>query len=142
MNVLELDYDKILQDAYEKHKHLIICFDFDNTVYDFHNKGINYSAIVNLLQECDRLGFSLICNTSNGGDRLTFIKIYIKEVLKLIGIKHKILINETTTYDKSISSTKYTKPYANIYLDDKGGLVESYNRLNNLITKIKNNENK
>ena len=34
----------------------------------------------------------------------------------------------------------FTKPYANIYLDDKAGLLESYTRLNKLVTKIENEQ--
>lgn len=137
LNVLEVNYYQILEETYIKHGNLIICFDFDNTVYDYHKLGIDFSPMIELLKDCDELGLHLICNTSNGGERLTFIKFYIREVL---GIKQKVLINKTTEFDKSKPTEFYTKPYANIYLDDKGGLKEAYERLSKLINKIKNNK--
>jgi len=133
-DVLLVDYDKILWDAYESHGSLIVCFDFDNTVYDYHKVGIDFTSVINLLCECDKLGFQLICHTSNGGDRLIFIKYYLKEVL---GLNSKIIINGTTEYDKAVPTTFHTKPYANIYLDDKGGLREACVRLDRIVSLIK-----
>lgn len=140
MNVLKVNQYKILEDAYKKHGNIIVCFDFDNTVYDFHQKGIDFTPVRELLKECDELGFQLICHTSNGGPRLTFIRFYLNEVVGIHGIEHNLLINRTTKYDSSEATEFHTKPYANIYLDDKGGLVETYKRLRKLVTKIKNKE--
>jgi hypothetical protein len=145
MNVLDIDYCKLLNDTYEKHQKLIVAFDFDNTVFDYHKQGIDYSPIVNLLKDCDALGFPLICLTSNTGDRLIFIKHYLEEVLGIRGIK-SLSVNDQYLGSDSIESnniciysptTNFTKPYFNILLDDKAGLKESYERLNKLILNIK-----
>lgn len=135
MDVLKVNYDKILKDAYDEHGSLIVAFDFDNTVFDFHKKGLDFSRIVNLLIDCERLGFKLICFTSNEGDRLTFIKYYIREVLQ---IDTQVAMN--ADWDFKSGNPKHAtviKPYANIYLDDKAGLNESYTRLKNLVDSIK-----
>jgi len=134
MNVLKINYDKILEDAYNEHGDIIVAFDFDNTVYDFHKKGVNYTPIIKLLQECKKLGFKLICFTANQGERVTFIKLYIQEVLGLsdVRINHNIVPGHNNSL----------KPYANIYLDDKAGLNESYYRLNKLVIKIKKSQKK
>jgi len=49
-----------LLEQYERHKNLIVAFDFDDTIYDYHKKGHTYPKVVGLLQECARLGFTLI----------------------------------------------------------------------------------
>lgn len=143
MNVLEIDYDKILEDAYLKHKSLIVAFDFDNTVFDYHKKSVDYSLIIDLIKECDRLKFPLLCLTSNTGNRLKFIEYYLKEVLEILGI-HSLDINNQYRNGKYplyiIDPESFTKPYFNILLDDKAGLVESYNRLRKLVDKINNKE--
>jgi predicted mannosyl-3-phosphoglycerate phosphatase (HAD superfamily) len=138
MDALDVDYDLILEQAYIDHSQIIIAFDFDNTVFDYHNVGLDCSKIINILKECHDYEFPLICFTSNSGDKIHFIKGF----LNAIGIT-KVLINDQHNFISSyIDSpiTHFTKPYANIYLDDKSGLKDSYNRLNKLITKIKNKQ--
>lgn len=133
MNVLDINYYQTLENVYKKYLNVIVAFDFDNTVFDYHKKGIDFSPVINLLQKCNKLNFKLICFTSNYGDRLKFIEYYIKEVLNLKGV----IINKA---EGRSSISPGEKPYANIYLDDKAGLKESYKRLNKLITKIENKE--
>jgi len=131
VSVLEQDQVSILKKVYEEHRRIIVAFDFDNTVFDYHNVGLDCSPIVDILHECQSLGFPLICFTSNVGDRLVFIKHYLKEVLRF---KKSIVINgDVIALHVSSKVSNYTKPYANIYLDDKAGLKESYNNLKEII---------
>ena len=53
-----------LVNEYEKYGKLVIGFDFDNTIFDVHNTGANYSELINILQDCKRLGFILCLFTA------------------------------------------------------------------------------
>ena len=128
MNVLEFDFYNRLKQDYLVHKNLFVAFDYDNTVFDFHNQGINYDEIIEILRICKSLGFTLILFTGNEGEKLEVIK----QDLKNREIPFD-LINENPLM-------KTRKPYYNILLDDRAGLKESYNNLKRLIDDIRNKE--
>jgi hypothetical protein len=128
MNVLEFDFYNRLKQDYLVHKSLFVAFDYDNTVFDFHNQGINYDEIIEILRICKSLGFTLILFTGNEGEKLEVIK----QDLKNREIPFD-LINENPLM-------KTRKPYYNILLDDRAGLKESYNNLKRLIDEIRNKE--
>ena len=147
-SVLNVDYYQILEDAYKEHGNVIVAFDFDNTVFDYHNKGLDFSQVIELLKECENLEFPLICLTSNTGKRVDFIDHYIKEVLGINSTAYKGVnvqaVKEEERTDFFIpyagcSSDKYTKPYFNILLDDKAGLGDAYRTLRKLVNNIKIN---
>lgn len=50
-----------LKGEYDKYGKLIVAF--DNTIYDFHNNGGDYSEVIELLKECIKLEFDLILFT-------------------------------------------------------------------------------
>ena len=52
-----------LLDEYQKYKTLVVAFDFDDTVYDFHKKGRLYSDVINLLRALKEINCYLICWT-------------------------------------------------------------------------------
>lgn len=117
---------KRLINDYEKHKNLIVAFDFDNTIYDYHNEGGNYNEVIELLQECSQLGLTMVLFTANEDeDKLTFCKSFCKDN----GIRVDY-INESP-----VMSTR--KPYYNILLDDRAGLEEAYFTLKTLVEYIK-----
>lgn len=117
--------DRLYED-YKKHKKLIVAFDFDNTIFDYHNNGGNYSCVIDILKECSSLGFTMILFTSNEDkDRLNWMERYCNH----FGINVHF-INEC-----SLNDTR--KPYYNILLDDRAGLKEAYNILCDVITRIK-----
>lgn len=128
MDVFELDYYERLKQDYLKHGSLFVAFDYDNTVFDYHNQGVNYDKIINLLQVCKALGFTMILFTGNEGDQLSRIK--------------KDLQNRNIPYDlineNPLMNTR--KPYYNILLDDRAGLTEAYNNLKRLTDEIRNKE--
>ena len=49
-----------LINEYKKYGKLIVAYDFDNTVYDFHSKGYKFNKIIDLIRECYDLNFYLI----------------------------------------------------------------------------------
>lgn len=115
-----------LTNDYEKHKNLIVAFDFDNTIYDYHNEGGDYSEVIDLLRECSDLGFTMVLFTANEDeDKLNLCKAFCKD--KGIRIDY---INESP-----VMVTR--KPYYNILLDDRAGLEEAYFTLKVVVDYIK-----
>lgn len=126
MNVFDIDYYQRLREDYLKHGSLFVAFDYDNTVYDYHGKGIDYSDIINLLIECNKLGFKLILFSANRGHKL----VSALENIDSMGIEVDY-VNENPTMNTG------KKPYFNILLDDRAGLKESYKYLKQLIDEIR-----
>jgi hydroxymethylpyrimidine pyrophosphatase-like HAD family hydrolase len=117
--------DRLL-DEYNKYGTLVVAFDFDDTVYDFHGKGRIYTDIITLLQNLKSINCYLICWTGNTND--DFVKAYLEQ--------NDIpfdAINENPPFNKSTAR----KVYANAYLDDRAGLRQVYDELNNIILTIK-----
>lgn len=121
-NVLER-----LKNEYKKYGNLIIAYDFDNTIYDYHNEGHEYNDIIEILKKCKKLGFYLIIFTCCEENKYDFIINYCN--------KNDIPfdpINENAPFTKFSGR----KIYYNLLLDDRAGLESSYNCLNNLIKSI------
>ena len=115
-----------LLNEYKEHGKLYVAFDFDNTIFDYHNTGGEFSGVISLLKECSKLGFVLILFTSNEGKRLDWMTEYCKH----FGIAVDY-INE----NPEIMNTR--KPYHNILLDDRAGLECAFNQLSSVISLIK-----
>lgn len=107
---------------YEKYKTLVIAFDLDNTVYDFHKKGNTYFDVIHLLRELKDVGCYLICFTANS-DRQ-----FVEEFLRVTKIPFDA-INENPPFFKS----EERKIYFNALLDDRAGLLQVYGELKALL---------
>ncbi len=121
--------NRLLQE-YNEHQSIVVAFDFDDTVYDFHKKGRLYNDVIQLLKDLKSINCYLICWT--GQQDLEFVSNYLKE--------NNIpfdLINKNPPFHISVSR----KIYANAYLDDRAGLKQVYEDLSGLINKIKNISN-
>lgn len=101
-----------LLEEYKKHGSLIIGFDFDNTIYDYHNKGTAYPIVTKLLQDCSKY-FELACYTGNSDLEL------VKSHCQSLGIRIDYLNSSP------ISVSKPHKPYFSILLDDRAGLLSA-----------------
>jgi trehalose-6-phosphatase len=115
-----------LLEEYKEHNSLVVAFDFDDTVYDFHKKGRLYNDVIQLLKDLKSTNCYLICWT--GQQDLEFVSNYLNQ--------NNIpfdAINENPPFHKSISR----KIYANAYLDDRAGLKQVYDDLKELIYKAK-----
>lgn len=126
MDVFEFDFYARLRKDYLEHGSLFVAFDYDNTIFDYHNQGINYDKIVDLLRICKSLGFTMILFTGNEGEQLNVIK--------------EDLINRNIPFDLINENPlmKTRKPYYNILLDDRAGLFEAYENLKKLTDDIRN----
>lgn len=118
---------RLLEDYY-KHNSLIVAFDFDNTIYDFHKKGYTFPLLVGIIKECISLGFEVFCFTANKDYE------FVNKVLTELGINCNI--NES-----SVELGSKSKPYFNILLDDRAGLLSAFTDLTTAI-RIITKENK
>lgn len=119
---------KRLLEEYYKYGKLIVAFDFDNTIYDYHNNGGDYSEVIELLKDCSKLGFELILfTTEEDFTKLLNKSNSVKDLLGTANFK----INKSSIFRSA------TKPYYNILLDDRAGLEESYEILKYVVDEIK-----
>ena len=118
-----------LEDEFKKYGKLIFCVDFDDTLYDFHNVGRTYGDVMALLKVWEDYS-EVVIFTGNGEDKYPMIENY----LAAYGIKYKGI-----NCDSSIE-VNGRKTYANVYIDDRGGLPLVSEHLQRLIEKIKKGE--
>lgn len=120
---------RLLED-FLNHQGLIVAFDFDNTIYDYHKKGDDYSEVVNLLKKCCKLGFTMILfTTSSDEEKIEEKKKYCEE----LGIRVDF-VNESPV----LNGTK--KPYYNILLDDRAGLLEAFDNLSFVVECVEHSD--
>jgi len=111
-----------LIEEYRQYKSLVIAYDFDDTVYDFHKKGRLYNEVIALLRKLKSVNCHMICWT--GQENTEFVASYLKENnIPFDGI------NENPPFYKSTSR----KVYANAYLDDRAGLKQVYDELKKVV---------
>lgn len=109
--------DRLVRE-WKQYNSLVIAYDYDNTVYDYHKKGETYEDVIGLLRECKKFGSHLVVFTANDEDKYSPIIEYLKA--------NKIpfdAINESPSFVPVQSSKKI---YFNILLDDRAGLSSSY----------------
>lgn len=113
-----------LKEDYNKNGNLVIGFDFDDTVFPYHDTKTD--MVIDLLRQCKELGFTLcIWSTCERSTDIKY-KVYISEKM---GIKPDY-VNESPLMSGTI------KPYFNILLDDRAGLASSYNILKKTIEEL------
>mgnify|MGYP003625970845 CR=1 FL=1 len=121
----ENSFNRLLEE-YNQHQSIVVAFDFDDTVYDFHKKGRLYDEVIELLRGLKSINCYLICWT--GQQELDFVATYLRQNSIPFDT-----INENPPFYKSESK----KIYANAYLDDRAGLKQVYDELNQLVLHVK-----
>lgn len=114
-----------LKDEFKKYGKLIFCVDFDDTIYDFHKLGRTYDDMIELLHRWEMYS-EVVILTGNGEENYAEIEQYLKDN----NIKYKGI-----NCDSSVQ-VGGRKTYANVYIDDRGGLPLVYKMLSRLITEI------
>jgi len=112
-----------------QHPKLIIACDFDDTIFDFHNRGQTHDDVVDLLKECKSLGFYVVLFSASKPERYPFMMEYCKN----LGV-------EVDGINKNVIELPYGnngKIYYNILLDDRAGLFQAVTILLMVIQKIK-----
>ncbi|MBO0934378.1 hypothetical protein [Fibrella aquatilis] len=116
-----------LKQEYARYGSLVIAVDFDNTLYDYHQQGLDCSEIIELLHQLKRINCTIVVWTAS--ESTAFIKTYCQE--------HNIPIDSINTNPPFFTSSS-PKIYYNELLDDRAGLAESYHRLLALVTYVAN----
>ena len=124
-------FSRLCQEV-DVHEKLVIGFDFDNTIFDVHNNGGDYSQVIKVLQECKKLDWILCLYTAELREDWLKWKI---DYCKHFGIEPDY-VNESPL----IKGTK--KPFFNLLLDDRAGLEEAYTLLVNVIDYANSKSNK
>lgn len=114
------------------HGNLIVAYDFDNTVSDYHKRGDKFEAVINLIRKVKKLGCTVIVFTSCDESRFPEIKQYLKD--------NDIPFDGINENAKSIIYTG-RKIYYNILLDDRAGLSASYKQLIEVAELVELNRN-
>lgn len=112
-----------LKREYDKYGKLIIGFDFDDTLYDYHNRGHKFPLATGLLQRASKLGQILVCYT--GTTNLGLVQRTLDEL--------KIEFRWESPISFGSPGKLYFKPYFNILLDDRAGLPAAMQILNEVI---------
>jgi trehalose-6-phosphatase len=117
-------YERLLRE-YKQHNSIAVAVDFDNTIYDYHQSGMDCSEIVDLLQNLHAIGCYIILWTCSEEED------FIKKYCETQQIPYAA-INENPPFFKGNSR----KIYYNELLDDRAGLRESFDRLTRLYDEI------
>lgn len=102
---------------YEKYGKIIIAYDFDDTIYDMHGDKSEYKDVINILKKLEDHAY-FICFTCRTFECHDLINKYIKEKeLPLHTINQNI---------RKLDYTMSKKPFYNILIDDRSGIINSY----------------
>jgi hypothetical protein len=113
-----------------KHKSLIIAYDYDNTVFDYHNAGYNFEFVIDLLRESKKYNAKFIVYSCSPDSRYAEMRDYLNS--------NDIpfdTINENIVELHGGSG----KIFYNIFLDDRAGLKSACSVLSAALTVMKEN---
>ncbi len=110
-----------LKEEYNAHRRLIVAFDFDDTVFDYHKKGRTYERVIELLRECKQFGFYLVMFTCSDRDKWAAQLDYMKG----LGIE----VDSVNQNPIPLPFGHDGKVYFNVLLDDRAGLGQAYEAL-------------
>lgn len=115
-----------LVNEYEKHGSIVVGFDFDGTVHDYHKTGAKYDKVIELLRELKAINCKLICWTAYPD--LEYVKTFLTD--------NNIPFDGVNT-DGIPLGWESRKPFFSALLDDRAGLIQVYNDLKKLVETVK-----
>lgn len=117
--------DERLLSEYNKYGKLIVAVDFDDTLYDFHKQGYEYTELIEIVRRCNRAGFYVMVFTDLSPGKVELVdQVYGKYGLRYDGI------NTSPSY---LPFGSNGKPYYNILLDDRAGLPSTLQSLRTVL---------
>lgn len=111
---------------YNKHNSLVVAFDFDGTVHDYHKTGASHEMVIQLLRDLKSISCTLVCWTAYPD--LEYVKQFCID--KQIPVDH---INEGGIP----LGWESKKPFFSALLDDRAGLLSAYKDLRILYNAVK-----
>lgn len=111
---------RLLKEYIQHNGQLVVGVDFDNTIFDTHATGGDFSCVVDLIRECILRGMTICLYTSS--EEESDIDRKVVQFTEMFGKKPDFV-------NYSPLSPKAAKPFFNILLDDRAGLEQSWNSL-------------
>lgn len=113
---------------YHLHGKLIVAFDFDDTVFDYHGKGRTYERVLELLRRCQKLGFWLVLFTACDPNKRDDQRAYLAQ--------QGIQIHSINENPIPLPFGHHGKIYFNVLLDDRAGLGQAVETLTRVLDRV------
>jgi len=127
-------YERLHRD-WEKHGSIVVAVDFDNTVFDLHDKGYTFPRVWNLLRRCKELGFKIVVFSASPKERHDLIRRYMADnEVEIDGINCDVV----KWVDRPELDYSGAKVFYNVLLCDRAGLPSAYKTLLRLVFNIEN----
>ncbi len=131
-------YERRLYNEWKTHGKIIVSCDFDDTIYPWGFKEEqdqkDFKEVIKLLQVAKETGAYITIFSACTPDRYPEIQAYCE--------KMELPIDSINENPISLPYGNYKKIYANIYLDDRAGLNEALTMLENVMYRIRSDNNK
>ncbi|UKI57440.1 MAG: hypothetical protein L6V81_08955 [Clostridium sp.] len=100
----ENSYNRLKRE-FEKHKRLIIAYELDSTVYDYHHTNASYEMVKDLIRKYEKYAYFIVF-TSSTPDRYDEIKsilnkeknYHIIQLMKMLHLYHLLVEKYITIY--------------------------------------------
>lgn len=124
-------YIERLVKEWDMHGKIVIAVDYDSTLSPYHtiDNADDINKVKKVLIECINVGCYIFIHTSCNKDRYDDIRSYCK--------KENIMIDSINENPIDLPYGNEGKPYANIYLDDRAGLMEALDILQEAMYRIR-----
>jgi len=126
-------YQNRLYQEWKQHGKIIIAVDYDDTLRPWNFKSeddlIDVDKLIQTLKIARETGAYIVIFTCSAPDRHEEIQSYCESI--------KLPIDAINNNPIDLPYGKHGKIYANIYLDDRGGLTESIERLDKVMYMIR-----
>lgn len=113
---------------YKQYGSLVVGFDFDGTVHDYHKTGGSHQQVISLLRRLKSIGCKLVCWTAH--PNLDYVNNYL--------VEHKIPFDSINEGGIPLQ-WESKKPFFSALLDDRAGLESMYNDLLKLCEYVREN---
>ena len=115
-----------LWSEYHRHNGLIVACDFDNTLYDYHQTGESFDMVRQLIRDLYALNCYIIIWTGNKDES------FVTSFLDSVNVPFHS-INKDAPMQKKYGR----KINADVFVDDRAGLIQVYEDLTRLVNEIK-----
>jgi predicted mannosyl-3-phosphoglycerate phosphatase (HAD superfamily) len=115
---------------WKKHPQLIVAVDFDETLFDFHEKGYTHEKVIALLKRCQECGFYIVLFTASAPERHKFMNDYM--------LGRGIVLDSINENPIPLPYGNHGKIFYNILLDDRAGLGQAVETLTEVLKMIDN----
>ncbi len=122
-------YERLMVE-YKKYGSLIVAVDFDSTLYDFHGTGGSYELVRQLVRDLHAANCHIIIWTGN--QNTEFVKSFLAEN----NIPYHGINEDSPEGIQYTNGNLPRKIYANVYIDDRGGLEQVYHDLKKLLYNV------